>query len=508
MKQEEKEINIAEVIFDCLLHWRGAIIAMIIGAILLGAFGYVKNYKDSKAAYERAIAAQNGPTGTLASAGNLNQVQIATINTAIDQQIYLEKLQDYRNFFDYSKFDYTAVPTCEYVFSVSADTYEDAYNVANKYALYINSNEMKEYLKKNGKLDTEYVNELVSCNVQSNPTVMTVNNAEASKDKEKVNQKAVVFFKITVIHQNEELCKALMTELEKFVESKRDIISKEFSMYDIRRVDNSFTYATNYDLLTKIKKINDDYDNVLNQLGKNLDSLPAEAMEYYNLGIEEHKLNEKENKFLNDDTATIDIDEKPATIAPPKGHISKKFILIGAVAFICVYWGILILFKYVLSSKIKRGDSLEDLYEVPFIGSIVEEPESKKFLGFIDNFIVKIRDRNKRKFAANENLDIIASSIKIAAQKKEISDIISIGCDLKVSADTTAKLYEELKNQGINVTELDNILYKSENMSKVPESKGAIIIERIDGTLYDEIAKEIDILKSQEIPVLGILTIE
>ena len=43
---EEREIDLFDLIADILAHWRSVLIAMIVGVVLLGAFDYVKSYKE------------------------------------------------------------------------------------------------------------------------------------------------------------------------------------------------------------------------------------------------------------------------------------------------------------------------------------------------------------------------------------------------------------------------------------------------------------------------------
>lgn len=54
----EREINLIDLIADILSHWRGALICMLAGAILLGAVGSVKSYLEVKEAIAEAKAAQ------------------------------------------------------------------------------------------------------------------------------------------------------------------------------------------------------------------------------------------------------------------------------------------------------------------------------------------------------------------------------------------------------------------------------------------------------------------
>ena len=43
---EEREIALLDMIADILSHWKGLLVAVIIGAVLMGGFSYVKSYRN------------------------------------------------------------------------------------------------------------------------------------------------------------------------------------------------------------------------------------------------------------------------------------------------------------------------------------------------------------------------------------------------------------------------------------------------------------------------------
>ena len=43
---EEREIDLLDMIADILSHWRGLLVALLIGAVLMGGFSYVKSYRN------------------------------------------------------------------------------------------------------------------------------------------------------------------------------------------------------------------------------------------------------------------------------------------------------------------------------------------------------------------------------------------------------------------------------------------------------------------------------
>ena len=45
---EEREIDLLDMIVDILSHWRGLLVAVMIGAVLMGGLSYVKSYRNVK----------------------------------------------------------------------------------------------------------------------------------------------------------------------------------------------------------------------------------------------------------------------------------------------------------------------------------------------------------------------------------------------------------------------------------------------------------------------------
>ena len=43
---KEREIDLLDMIADILSHWRGLLIAIVLGVVLLGAFSYTRSYRN------------------------------------------------------------------------------------------------------------------------------------------------------------------------------------------------------------------------------------------------------------------------------------------------------------------------------------------------------------------------------------------------------------------------------------------------------------------------------
>ena len=502
--KEEREINLIDVLFDCLLHWRGIILFMLIGAVLAGAGGFAKSYLDSGSSIEMAKTfTESDPSILLENNKDFKQQEIATIKQTLSQKEYLKRYEDYADFFSYENWDYTNVPNVEYIYAVKADDYKSAQNLVNKYRFYATSDEFIEYLKENTSLDTRFINECYSVTMQDGSGADVMGEEFQGAD-------SVCMFKIHAYYMDEEGAKILGSALNDFIIAKSKSLNNEVSKHSLISMGESFSYKYDMGILNKLKSVEDNINNNLINMGKNIDNFSAEGKSYYETVTQEEAAQEA---LANGEPVAVDEETGEELYVPldqrtAEGSISKKFILVGAVLFPCLYIGIIIVLKYVFNAKLKRGDDLSEIYKTPVLGKISTVNDKKRFLGFIDKWIIAIRDRNKRSFTKEEALDLSASSVKIAAKKNDFSEIIAIGCNMTKINDVSSKLYEKLSGENIKVEELDNILYNPETLGKLAGKKGAVIIEQIGNTLYEELEKEIEILNSQDIKLLGIITVE
>ena len=164
---------------------------------------------------------------------------------------------------------------------------------------------------------------------------------------------------------------------------------------------------------------------------------------------------------------------------------------------------------YIFSNKLKVEDSIERLFNVSVVGIIPAEYEKKRIFGFVDKCIMSIRDRNKRVFSVDEAVSLVASRIKVQSTKDKVSKLVFVGCDLGKNVPVIPRtMAEKLSSEEIKASVLDNVLYDPENTEKLGEMDGAVIIEKAGKTLYSELAEEIELLKRQQIKILGCVIVE
>ena len=97
----------------------------------------------------------------------------------------------------------------------------------------------------------------------------------------------------------------------------------------------------------------------------------------------------------------------------------------------------------------------------------------------------------------------------MAAGKNALKTVSLVGCDLKDRAlNTCEEIRMVLAEEGVEAQILNNVLYDAETMEKLGDTKGAVLVEKADSTLYAEVARELELLRRQDIAILGGIIVE
>ena len=97
----------------------------------------------------------------------------------------------------------------------------------------------------------------------------------------------------------------------------------------------------------------------------------------------------------------------------------------------------------------------------------------------------------------------------MATERKGLKSVHLLGCDLKEQSLTVCEqIRDSLGNNNIQAVILNNVLYDAAAMSSLDNAEEVVIVEKADSTLYVEIEQELELLKREEISVLGGIAME
>ena len=202
--REEREIDLLDMFVEVLLHWRGLIIAMIIGGLVLGGYSLYGSYKTNASAKaakavaeeqaakraeekkaEEEILADEAKALEEALAA-LSETQKANVDSIIIQQKQLQQAEKYAERSVLMNVDYNEVPKADITFKVEAEG-DRSYDIAKAYEDILISAEMFKYVADKCGMGSE-ISECISFeerlrNLESPTDVLKVNVYAASLEK-------------------------------------------------------------------------------------------------------------------------------------------------------------------------------------------------------------------------------------------------------------------------------------------------------------------------------------
>lgn len=489
---EEREIDLLDMIADILSHWRGLLVALVIGAVLMGGFSYVKSYRNVQSEQE---AEEEPELDEMSAKEQLAQLEdslsdsekISVAATVDDEREYLYKDTYYRESI-YMHLDPLNIARTELVYRIQAEDGSLAQRLGTVYKNIVGGVGLYDWVEQQAGIPAEYAAELIS--VSTDPAIFVGNGAQNIS----IGSDSL---KVTVMQKDEKTCEQLAEAVNSYMEEQQKNLAEKLGSHELILLSETSGKIISTD--TMVRQI--DYGNQLINLKAGIASTKAgfteDQQKYYDLLTWEEKAKEAEMDYK--DAAT---EEEPVLESPSVG---KKYVLLGAVLFAFVYAGILFLL-YIFNSKIRVSDELQNLYHIPQIGVVVKDSK-KKFI--LDKWVDDLRHYGKRKFDAKQSMELAFAAVKIAAVKNKLNTICLMGCNLEAGAGSVCEnLKTALEKEGINVTVLDNVLYNAESMEKVDTMTGVVLVEKAGSTLYNEIANELALLKRQDIAILGGIIVE
>lgn len=489
---EEREIDLLDMIADILSHWRGLLAALIIGAILMGGLSYVKSYRNVQRiqSVEQEVLNRQSVDNQIAQLEQqLTPTQALAVQALIEQEKTYARQKAYMENSLSMQLDPEQIAERDLIYSITTENPEQSCLLTQVYTDLINSTSMYQWIEEKTGIAANVVGELVYTEAGRNDRAV-VNNARNGVAANPMKSNV----KIIVRDAQEPDCDQLAEAVKEYMTEQQKTLEQRLGTHQLILLSDTGATVADANLRNLQRNSVNDLATLATAVGKAKTDLTAEQQQYYDL------LTWEESETVEAEQSDV-TGEQPA-VSP---SIRKKYVLLGAVLFAFVYAGILFLI-YIFNSKIRVSDELQTLYHIPQIGVVVRD-SGKQFV--FDKWIDDLRHYGKRKFNAEQSMELAFAAVKIAAAKNRLNSICLMGCNLDAGAGKVCEtLKTALEKEQLNVTILDNVLYNAEAMEKVDAMTGVVLVEKAGSTLYNEIAGELELLKRQEIAVLGGIVVE
>lgn len=478
---KEREIDLIDLFVEILLHWRVFIVWMLVGAILLGAYSF---------SHSRNNNVEDQQTQTLPPEEWLSEKEMQNVDYAIAyEKIYQEKLT-YLEKAPLMGIDSTHVSKAEATIGISTEEPERNRAIKKIYEDILQSSELITYVSENTGIEAVGLDEIILLAPDSiSSDILILNNASNIT----ANESSTSSIKIIVKYNDKAQCQDILDTIIAFLKDKQSTIENTFGEYEFIIIDSSVGIVSDEEIADKQKTVLNDINAMKKTISDMKTAFSDSEQQYYAL--------------LADDNET-DQEQTSSSGAVPSSGISIKYVLLGAIiaAFLYALWLFII---YIFNTKIRYTDKLQELCDIPQFGLIPALENNKKIFGFIDKWLLSLRNHGKRQFTPEEALDLASVAVKMSAGKEALTEISIIGCGLKErSLNTCEKIKEQLAKDNIHINILNNVLYDAQAMNELEAAKGVVLVESIGSTLYNELAEELDLLRRQEVIILGGILVE
>jgi hypothetical protein len=207
---------------------------------------------------------------------------------------------------------------------------------------------------------------------------------------------------------------------------------------------------------------------------------------------------EREENLESDDK------EESAAVQVAAPALSKKYVVLGFVmgVFLAALYLVCIA---VLSNKLQAAEELVRYYKMRQFGIITREQRTKGITGFL----LRIKYRNQKMLSPEASLQMASSNIELYCKNEGITKLFLTGSEIeRMKKEWITKLTEYLKASGIQVVYGENICYDSAAMREASEAGHVVLVEITDASIYQEIEKELRMLKDWNVDVIGCVGVE
>lgn len=490
---QTREIDLLDMIADVLSHWRGMIVALVLGAALLGGVSYMRSFQTAQSAQQQEPAVQDEATVQTQLTQleqSLDDKSRVAVLTVVDDEKEYDLKKTYSENSIYMQLNPLQTVQTELIYQVqTADGWMDGQRGA-LYTFLLNNVGLYDWVSQQTGIEAGYVGELISAETVSSMTIQS--KTEKLQQEMSLGTNCV---KVSILQSDAEACQKLAEAVKTYISEEQKQLNNELGQHALVLVSDTTGSVMNKDLMDEQIKCRNEIASLQSTIATAKADFTEEQKKYYEL------LTWEEAEQLEQPSQNVTAEEYPV----PTPVVSKKYVLLGAVLFAFVY-ALVTCMVYIFNTKLRVSDELQSIYGIPQIGLVVQGSGRKVFL---DKWVDSLRNYGKRKFTAEQSMELAFAAIKIAAVKNGLNNICFMGCNMSAGADKVCEsLKAALEKEQISVSILDNVLYDAEAMEKMDAMQGAVLLEKAGSTLYNEVASELELLKRQDITVLGGIIVE
>lgn len=473
LEMEKREIKLSDLICDICIKWKVILLWMLIGAVVLGCFSYVRSVNRASLSVEESQDIE-------AIIQSLSEKDLITVQTVVSRKELISKLQQSA----VMQFDANSISRSELILGIAGANEDQICDIVSAYKEWTQTIEFAEYI-------SSRVPNICADDILDLVRLQSQLQAVGLDEKGRGSEEYLLSF--VIMGADRSMCEEISKYVISFFYEKSSSMKKIFGNHELMLLSNYSTCLNDSRVNTFMLNKKIQIQTLLSKNETDINSFTAEQKIYYSILTEEGI----------DDVADLEVDlEQTISREPP--CVNFKYVILGA--FVAAFSYIFILFvKYITDTTIRISDDYMKLYRIPLLGSIPYSSE-KKFFGSVDNWISRLRYGKKRVNTPEEAMQLAIAMVKLTAHKHAIQEIACVGCNMnQVDNEFFSALENGLEKEGIGVYQIGNVLYNAEAVDKIAKVKAVVLLEKAGVTTCDEVVQEIFVLDKQGISVLGMI---
>lgn len=467
MKTQEKmqqEINLIELFWDILFAWRQIICFGIIAAILVSGMKYVLDNRAFRMTQNIQVEQEK------------DEFTVEEKEQIEEARIMMDRIENYQKYLKESalmQIDPYEKPVVELQYYVESDytynyTQDNQYDYTGSlmtlYCNYVKSGEMSDKVIKAAKLPVSQADFSELCSANQNGTAMLITITWADTEKlEKISE----LVKAELNQKESDFQEVGSHKLKLLKESQNVIVDTELA-------DRKNTVANN-----------------IGYINTQLNTLKG-------------SMSEQQLKLLRSESEAESGDD---AIKISKPGFSKKYVFLGALLgmILACAW---IVCKVFFTAKLQNSGEIRAFYNTRLLGEITIQTGEKRFLSVMDDKLLAIKNRRKKKLSFEQQIKMAAANIVLSCKQQGIGCIYMTGSEYEsIDIQILDLLKLELSAQNVEIYEGGNIFYDAESLKTGTEIGNMLFVEQKGLSIYDEIFNELNLAKEQNNYILGVVVL-
>lgn len=472
---KEREISLPALIAEMMLHWRRIAVAMAAGAVLGGIFSYAASVRT----VENLKEVQDPESEE--EAEELTEEQIQNVERVLAFERIYESKMEYQKTSVLLQLDAGHVYETELTFFVSSENRKRSCDIANAFEGLVTSTQMYDFA---ASQTSQRASDLKEC-------------VTLSRGLNGQSEGAAVF-QVRIIHNSRKNCEKTAAAVLRYLREQQKELEKSMGSHRLILLQQASAEIADPDILEQKKNCLNDLTSLADTIAQRKSAFTEEEDQYY----ERHA-----HADSRSDSTKTSAKEEENGVQQPAG-LQAGYVMSGMLlaACACVFW---LFLSYVLSERIRYTDDLTQLYGITQFGRIAGTDWKHKKMGFADRWILSLRDYGRCRYTEEETRMMIVAAVKIAAVQAGLDAVSLIGHSLNENARSICEaIRKELEACGIRTEIRSHVLCDAQIINHKEEVRGAVLVACAGMVFYSGILKELELLKCQEIPVLGGIVVE